>query len=212
MRRTILTILIACGLLTVLFGCAETTTAETTTTPTSQATTPTIPTSTTTSLLTTTTGLTSTDDKYYERALYDFFIADADSVIISDRYERDTPDLMTPLNSRYPMFGNKHVFSYSEKISIYAENVAVMADATAAIAEGRLKKHPAADGQFYGTVSATALAVTAEITINPSLSGSRSLAVYAAPGEIVEITFPATILSRLEAAGMVVSVGYFSKA
>jgi|GEM_PF-4427509 len=212
MRRKLFLIFIAFGLLTVLSGCTETTTTLPTTLPTSLSTAPTIPTSTTTSLLTSTTGLTSTDDKYYERALYDFFIADADSVVITDRYERDLPDLMTSLNSRYPAFGNKRIFTYSEKVSIYAENVAVMADAYAAIAEGRLAKHPAADGQFYGTISSDARAVTAEITINPSLKGSRSLAVYAAPGEIVEITFPAAIASRLEAAGMVVSVGYFSKA
>ena len=71
---------------------------------------------------------------------------------------------------------------------IKAENKELMDRVVEDIANGTLKKHIAADGQFYGTVSDSALGVEKRIYINTNAKGAHSLASYVPAGEIATVT------------------------
>lgn len=92
----------------------------------------------------------------------------------------------------------------SKRESIYNENIEMYNEIETAISENRLKKHVAADGQFFGTVSDQAKGIIKKTYINASVKRYHSLGIYAPAGEVLTIEINENLINK----GLSVVIGY----
>lgn len=91
--------------------------------------------------------------------------------------------------------------------AIKTENKEVMTDLESKIANGTLKKHIAADGQYYGKISDDVKAVEKIAYINTNTVGAHSLGVFIPAGEVATITIPDEYLSYFTEGDMFIRIG-----
>lgn len=113
----------------------------------------------------------------------------SDRTVIKGKTQRKKPEMIGSL-PRYPIPTKPQLnLSATEIDAIYEENQSVMDSCVADIANNQLKKHIAADGQFYGILPENVQPVIKEILVDTRRAGGRILG-FAPAGEIVKITLP----------------------
>lgn len=132
-----------------------------------------------------------------------------DSIIIT---RSNVPRTLPEVTGRYDL--DKYPIPEVNKVPdeetfelIKAENKELMDRVVEDIANGTLKKHIAADGQFYGTVSDSALGVEKRIYINTNAKGAHSLASYVPAGEIATVTLSDEALKYAKEGKIKITVG-----
>lgn len=132
-----------------------------------------------------------------------------DSIIIT---RSNVPRTLPEVTGRYDL--DKYPIPEVNKVPneetfelIKAENKELMDRVVEDIANGTLKKHVAADGQFYGTVSDSALGVEKRIYINTNAKGAHSLASYVPAGEIATVTLSDEALKYAKEGKIKITVG-----
>lgn len=109
--------------------------------------------------------------------------------------------------SYYPIPQTNRVPSEEIFELIKAENKELMDSVETQIEEGTLKKHIAADGQFFGTIEDDVLGVEKTIYINTNSKGTHSLASYVPAGEIATVTLNKEALSYAKKGLIKITVG-----
>ena len=160
--------------------------------------------------------ITYADENYdysnpiYSEGIDDTFVFDStDSVIITKTdVPRNLPQV-TGLYDRsfYPIPLVNKVPDEATFDLIKAENKELMERVEEDIKNGTLKKHIAADGQFYDSVPDSALGVEKKIYINTNVKGTHSLASYVPAGEIATVTLNDEALSYAKKGLIKISVG-----
>lgn len=132
------------------------------------------------------------DTTYTPESNGDYFYSDR--VVSTEIIKRNIPKQVGRLVN-YPI-PTTPVKSLSAKQidEVYAENQELMNNSLKDIENNTLKKHIAADGQFYGILPDTADAVSKRILIDTRRAGGRTLG-YAPAGEVITITLPDNISS-----------------
>lgn len=157
-----------------------------------------------------------TDTNYdYSNSIYDNGLEDTnllettDSVITTKTgLTRTKTEVFGKYNrEEYPIPNVSKPGSEEKFNLIKEENIQIMNQVEEDIKNGTLKKHIAADGQFYGTVSDEAKAVEKIVYVNSNLKGSHSLAVYIPAGEIATIQIPDEYLYLVEQKAISIKVG-----
>lgn len=104
----------------------------------------------------------------------------------------------------YPSYFNPLTLSNEKKQALFDENKQIIDDTPAAVAEGRLKKHISADGQFYGMVPDDAPRIVKKVNINHIVPRRHSLGVFAPAGEILTVTIDESMVGK----NLLVMIGY----
>lgn len=146
----------------------------------------------------------------YSNGVEDTYIYDSTDSVITTKtgVQRNLPEVTGRYDkSYYPIPEVNKVPNESTFELIKQENKELMDNVENDIANGTLKKHIAADGQFYGTVPDDALGVEKKVYINTNSKGLHSLAVYVPAGEIATVKLNDEALSYAKKGKVKVAVG-----
>lgn len=118
------------------------------------------------------------------------YYANYDSEVIEETYhQKSKPELFGKHDaSYYPSVNNVLSLNNDYLNELITESIEVLGNVESDIENNQLKKHYAADGQFYGSVSDDALRVKKTIYINHMMSSRHWLGVFAPAGEILTVT------------------------
>lgn len=146
----------------------------------------------------------------YSEGTEDTYLYEANDKVVTTKtgVKRILPETIGAYDlSYYPIPLTNQVPSEEAFNLIKAENKELMARVETDIQNGSLKKHIAADGQFYGTISDKALGVEKKIYLNTNNKGTHSLAAYVPAGEVATVTLNEEALSYAREGLLTISVG-----
>ena len=158
----------------------------------------------------------SAHTKYdYSNAIYsegteDRYIYEANDKIVTTKtgVKRKIPETCGEYDlNYYPIPLKNEVPSKEIFALIKEENQALMNQVEQDIKNGTLKKHIAADGQFYGSISDQVSSVEKKIYLNTNAKGSHSLASYVPAGEVATVTLNEEALPYAKKGQIRISVG-----
>ena len=146
----------------------------------------------------------------YSEGTDDTFMYDSNDSVITTKtgIKRNIPKVTGLYDiSKYPIPLKNRVPDKDTFELIKSENKKIMDRVEEDIKNGTLTKHKSADGQFYGSVSDSALGVEKKIYINTNAKGAHSLASYVPAGEIASIKLNDEALKYAKKGKIKISVG-----
>lgn len=146
----------------------------------------------------------------YSEGIDDTFVYDSnDSIVTTKKDIKRTLPEVTGLYDieKYPIPLKNNVSDKETFELVKKENKEIMDRVEEDIKNNTLKKHKAADGQFYGSVPDDALGVEKKIYLNTNIKGEHSLASYVPAGEIATVTLNDNALSYAKKGKIKINVG-----